>query len=525
MEIQEREIIKRNLKSMTISTLSDIAGHEILEMLHEKGVAITNNKVIDTILDTKGYGLFNSKEILNFFVKLADLKDIKNWSNNDQCKKFLDSYGLSYNFLKASQEKRKILVQSTPDFILHNYQDDIKKQASRFLLGDKKKLMIQLPTGSGKTSMTIESIIDFFRLSQKDNTCVVWMAHTDELCEQAIEAFNRAWFRKGTFQVDLIRLWGGNSTKYSANEAPSFIVTSFQSAYSMIKTKRNDVFETFNYIKGRTDLVVVDEAHMSLAPTYKSAIDLFSNIDSKLIGLTATPGRHGVDGGVEETVALANYYENNIINMNHFCDGKTPVQYLQSEGILSNVEVIKLVTDYQLDLSKSERKRLLETGILSDSILKRVGSDANRNLLIYEQIKKVTKIYNKKTLVFASSVDNSNTLAAMLVQDGVAAKSITGETFVNDRRQAVKDFNQGKLEVLINYNIFSTGFDDPTIECVVIGRPTFSVVLYSQMVGRGLRGVRNGGTENCLLVNVVDNLLNLPDFEHACNFFDKEWKN
>jgi superfamily II DNA or RNA helicase len=113
----------------------------------------------------------------------------------------------------------------------------------------------------------------------------------------------------------------------------------------------------------------------------------------------------------------------------------------------------------------------------------------------------------------------------MLTQEGVKAKSVTGETFSNDRRQAVQDFSDGNLEVLINFNIFSTGFDDPTIDCVIIARPTFSVVLYSQMVGRGLRGPRNGGTENCLLINVIDNIVNLPDIENACNFFDREWEN
>ena len=105
MEIHEREVIKKNMKGMTISTLSDIAGHEILEMLHEKGVSITNNKVIDTILDTRGYGIFNIKEILNHFTTLAEIPVIKSWSNSNQCKKFLDSYGLSHNFLKAPQEK------------------------------------------------------------------------------------------------------------------------------------------------------------------------------------------------------------------------------------------------------------------------------------------------------------------------------------------------------------------------------------------------------------------------------------
>lgn len=107
-----------------------------------------------------------------------------------------------------------------------------------------------------------------------------------------------------------------------------------------------------------------------------------------------------------------------------------PVQYLQSHGVLSNVTVNKLVTDYQLDLTQAEQIRLRETGYLSDNVLKRVGDDANRNNIIFEQIKNVAKIQNKKTLVFASSVGNSNTLAAMLTQEGVKAKSVTEKLFL-----------------------------------------------------------------------------------------------
>ena len=524
MEQHEKQIIKKNLQKLPISELCIIAGNTIIEMLDVQGIPITKPKVIDVIIDNYGFSIFNQKEILNHFTNLADLPDIRSWSNSNACKRFLESYGLSSDFLRAPQSRRELSFESTPEFILHNYQDDIKKQTSKFLFSDKKKLMIQLPTGSGKTSMTVESIIDFFRISQKENPCVVWMAHTDELCEQAIEAFDRAWSKKGTYKVNLIRLWGGNASQYTPNEKPSFIVTSFQSAYSMIGTSNNAVFEAYNYIKGKTDLLVVDEAHMSMAPTYKDAIDLFSNFDSKLLGLTATPGRHAVDGDNQETLDLADYYENNIINMNHFCEDQSPVQYLQSQGILSKVNVNRLITNYQLDLTQAERTQLQERRFLSDNILQRVGEDAKRNNLIFEQIKNVTKIRGKKTLVFAASVENSNTLASMLSQAGVKAKSVTGETFTNDRRQAVKDFQEGKLEALINFNIFSTGFDDPTIDCVIIARPTFSVVLYSQMVGRGLRGLKNGGTETCLLINVIDNILNLPDIENACNFFDREWE-
>ncbi len=524
MELYEKKLIKKNLKKLTISQLCEVAGEDIVDMLDARGMAITNSVVIDIIIETKGFSLFNDKVILNHFCDLAEVKKIRSWSNNNACIELLDACGLSHNFLKESQRRRELSIESIPEFILHNYQDNLKKRTSEFLLGEKKKLMIQLPTGAGKTSMTIESIIDFFRLSQKDNPCVVWMAHTDELCEQAVEAFDRAWSKKGTFKVELNRLWGGNATNYKPHQTPSFIVTSFQSAYSMIKTNNNDVFETYNHISGKTDLIVVDEAHMSLAPTYKSAIDLFSNDRTKLVGLTATPGRHSVGEDTQQTLDLAEYYDGNIINMNQFCGEKTPVQYLQSEEILSKVNVEELITDYELDLTRREQKILQETGFIPDKALKRVGEDANRNNLIFEQIKNVVKIKKKKTLVFASSVQNSNTLASMLTQEGVKARSITGETFSNDRRKAVEDFSNNDLEVLVNFNIFSTGFDDPLIDCVIIARPTFSVVLYSQMVGRGLRGPRNGGTESCLLINVVDNILNLPDIEHACNYFDADWK-
>ena len=525
MELYEKEILTRNLKKMTTSSLCEIAGNEVVEMLDQSGVSITPSNVINVILETQGYSLFMNKIVRNHFAAKAQLNNISSWSNNSSSKKLLESYGLSEGFLPQPQSRRAISLQSVPGFILHNYQDDIKKKTSKFLLGVDTKLMIQLPTGAGKTSMTIESIIDFYRLSEQKNPCVVWMAHTDELCEQAIEAFNRAWKDKGTFAVELIRLWGGNASDYKPKESPSFIVTSFQSAYSMIRTRNDDVFAAFNHISGKTNLLVVDEAHMSLARTYKSAIELFSNKHTKLIGLTATPGRHSIEGNNEETIELANFYNNNIINMNHFCGDQTPVQYLQSQGILSKVEVRKLITNYTHDLTPQELESLQVTGNLSDRAIKEVSKDVERNSLIFKQIKNVCKLRKKKTLVFASSVENSNSLAAMLVHQGVLAKSVTGDTNPSDRMKAVKDFNDGKLEVLINFNIFSTGFDDPLIDCVIIARPTFSVVLYSQMVGRGLRGVKNGGTENCLLVNVIDNIVNLPDIENACNFFDKEWGN
>ena len=146
--------------------------------------------------------------------------------------------------------------------------------------------------------------------------------------------------------------------------------------------------------------------------------------------------------------------------------------------------------------------------------------------MIVDQIEKAIQIQNiKKILVFASSKDNSGLLAALLSIRGISAKSITGETDHNERINAVRDYQLNKFPVLINYNVFTTGFDDPTIDCIFIARPTFSVVLYSQMVGRGLRGPKNGGTEECLVVDMEDNYINQPDIEIAGDFFKKNWHN
>ena len=106
----------------------------------------------------------------------------------------------------------------------------------------------------------------------------------------------------------------------------------------------------------------------------------------------------------------------------------------------------------------------------------------------------------------------------------IEARSITSDTNFSDRVKSVEAFKKGEIQVLINFNVFTTGFDDPTIDCVVIARPTFSVVLYSQMIGRGLRGPLNGGTKDCLIVDVIDNLENQPELNLASEFFSKEWE-
>ena len=521
-------VITQNLKSLSIADLSRILGEGLVQTLSSLGHSITKNFLIEAILKIKGTGIFSSKIIRDHFAELAETEVINTWSGAKKCKELLQYFDLSEAFLPSSKSSRKISAETEPGFILHDYQDHIKREVSNFLIKetDKNKLMVQLPTGAGKTSLAMESIYDFFRIA-KDCKCIVWMAHTDELCEQAVESFIRGWQQKGTFKVRIIRLWGGRATAVLdeiQDDTPTFVVTSFQSANSMLSTSSNEVMLAFTKIRSKTKLLVVDEAHMTLAETYQQSIEMFSGENCKILGLTATPGRHGIGGDEEETIELARFYEKNLINMDSFCGGLSPLAYLQEKGILSNVKRKKLVTDYGIDISAEDSRNISQQLAISYKTLERVGNDAKRNLLIIDQIQLLLeKEERKKILVFASSKANSDLLSAMLLLRNIEAISVTGETETSYRANTVTRFKNNEFQVLINFGVFTTGFDDPLIDCILIARPTFSVVLYSQMIGRGLRGTKNNGTEDCLIVDLIDNVINQPDLHQASDYFYNQW--
>ena len=129
------------------------------------------------------------------------------------------------------------------------------------------------------------------------------------------------------------------------------------------------------------------------------------------------------------------------------------------------------------------------------------------------------------TIVFACSVEHAKMLSAMLTLEGIQNSLVLGNMQAMDRKKAIDDFkdkNSG-VDIIINYEVLTTGFDSKNIRCVFITRPTKSIVLYSQMLGRGLRGPLMGGNEECLLVDVDDNL-EAFDNETAFLHFNDYWR-
>ena len=125
---------------------------------------------------------------------------------------------------------------------------------------------------------------------------------------------------------------------------------------------------------------------------------------------------------------------------------------------------------------------------------------------IYE-ITRNTPHARKSILLFACSVDHAKNISVILNAClNIKSHYVVGEMDRQDRLNAIKQFRSGELEVLCNYGVLTTGYDSPNIDCVIIARPTMSQLLYTQMIGRGLRGKKSGGTENCLVIDIRDDI-------------------
>ena len=129
-------------------------------------------------------------------------------------------------------------------------------------------------------------------------------------------------------------------------------------------------------------------------------------------------------------------------------------------------------------------------------------------------------------IVFASSKDNAIAISDLLNIMGIKAASITTETDINLRRQAIKNYKNvnSDLNILVNYDVLTTGFDAPKTKVAIITRPTTSIVLYHQMIGRAVRGIKAKGNKSCRILTVADTYLpGYKDLADSFYFWEDIW--
>ena len=264
--------------------------------------------------------------------------------------------------------------------------------------------------------------------------------------------------------------------------------------------------------------VVIDEAHSSIAPMYTKLLEWLGLERGKfgppLVGLTATPYRGRSE---EQTKRLAQRYGNERLDLRALGEGDHYPR-LQAEGVISRV-THEILPGSDVRLEDEELKRLDETGLLPKAADTRLGEDIDRTRRVLESVSRTAR----RTGPFSSSlrpIENAQALAGLLNHEGISAAAISGETPDQARRWYMREFRENRLRVITNYAVLAEGFDAPSVRAVYIARPVFTPNRYQQMVGRGLRGPLNGGKEECLIVDVEDNIVN---FERQLAFREFEY--
>jgi len=199
---------------------------------------------------------------------------------------------------------------------------------------------------------------------------------------------------------------------------------------------------------------------------------------------------------------------------------KTVFSYLRSIGVMAHANFQPLISSPKYSLSSNDLKYLEDNFDLPPSFVKKLGEDETRNFEILNELIIKLKTH-QKALFFGCSVEHSKFICSMLNYLGINAAHVDGGTNRGARQTILNDFKSGKLQIICNFGILSTGFDAPKTDLVFIARPTQSIVLYSQMIGRGLRGKEVGGTENCTVVTVRDNIIGLPNESNIFSYFDE----
>ena len=436
-------------------------------------------------------------------------------------KKFLLSlFKKIINFIKSFFYKIE-----KENFGLENFQIRIKNQILNSIYQDKLKAIIHMPTGSGKTKTILSSLIDYNLKSRfLDDNFFIWLAHSDELCDQAKDTFENLWNLYGDKELPAIRL-----KDQSLNDIKNFnrgiIICTYAKLHRMRMNDNGS--KILEFIRSKSKFIIADEAHMVPANTFKSSIEFITKLDfSILIGLTATPGGYYT----EQTQELAEYFEKNKISItdNDFndLDGDEAINFLQKEGVLSVIKTHQIKTDFNFEFNDLEKQKILSSFDegLSPELIKQMEKDEERNICIYGELQSLYE-RDMNTIVFACSLDHTKLLHKICILTGMNVGKIDDKTSYKKRKQLIDAYKSGQIKIIFNYGVLSTGFDAPGTKAILISRPTTSPILYSQMIGRGLRGPKFKGNKECLLIDMKDNLIGLPDEKDCFSLYNKYYSN
>lgn len=379
----------------------------------------------------------------------------------------------------------------------HDYQLRLKKDLTSHLLAPENYktnvTLVTMPTGAGKTVLAMETIVDLFRIhhsSKPLNIC--WLVNSKELAEQSLMSFQKTWKQKGDRIVMAQRYFDRFNT-FSSLKTDKITFATFQLLTPRITEGHKEDLKFISEL----DYLFIDEAHFSGAEEYFKVFNhyLNSSENPKIVGLTATPIRLDDDES-SSLRSLFNYYLR-IKDPN----GKiveSPIEYLQKSGYLSQLkfQVLNEATnqnELQNDMSRYYRA-------LHESVL-----NTCKNIIAKKE----------NSIIFAESKAHAIALSLYLRSNDIENELIVGETPIANRNDYLKRLGDKKdsLNILVNERILSTGIDVPGLNSIMVLSEIDSVTSSLQILGRAMRGPKNGGNESNTVYLTKDNKNKLQNFD------------
>ncbi len=338
---------------------------------------------------------------------------------------------------------------------LRPYQDEAIQAFQDYVAsGDGSRGVVVFPTGCGKTIFGLA-------LAKAIGGRTLWIAHREELITQPLKALKAVWpeSRPGVVKAE-------------RNEwARDFVFASVQTAY---RKERREKLTGF-------DLVVVDECHHAAAQSYKLVLEsagCFTPGGPPLLGLTATPER-------TDNLKLDDVFQQIVYQFQ--------LRQAVESGYLVTVEMTERPIKIDLDkigMSGGDFKDVdLDLALLEANIVGEVCSAVNE------------LARQRKTIIFTVSVKQAKMISEQLSSQGISATYVSGETPREQRRERLSGLASGRYTHMVNCMVLTEGFDEPTVDCIIMARPTTSKSLYIQKIGRGLRVAP--GKEQCLIIDMV----------------------
>ena len=393
----------------------------------------------------------------------------------------------------------------TPKYPLYPYQRQVLADIARALSSPERRVIAHLPTGAGKTRIASHAACRLLNQVDTDECLVIWLAATEELCEQAADELAQAWGYLGMREATVHRFWG-NWRLDLRHLTSGFLVTGLAKLNSVASRDHT----LLAHLAHRVAAVIFDEAHQAVAETYEFVTEQLCSVRPPLLGLTATPGRtaHFTDADYH-LAQMFNHKKVSIDPRGH----DSPVTYLIRNRYLAAPTFIPVSFESNTVIANPQPGTDYNAGDLN-----RLGADIERNRSIVDLATDAARSHNR-TIVFCPSVKSAEACSKILSAQGIVAHVITASTLPDDRQAMIADFRSDRREpiVLFNYGVLTAGFDAPRTRCAIIARPTTSLVLYSQMVGRALRGPRAGGNARAYIYTVADT--NLPGFASVTDAF------